>query len=76
MTDSYRLIEAEEDLVRGEQVLLAYQQLPITVISSFILAALVVWITYGAVSTPYLAIWCAAIIIFGVARLIAMKKVH
>jgi diguanylate cyclase (GGDEF)-like protein/PAS domain S-box-containing protein len=76
MADKYRLIEEEGDQVLSEQVLLAYRQLPVTVISSFILAALVVWVTYNTIPTAYLGIWLGIIIIFGLIRMIAMKKVH
>jgi len=76
VSKKYQLIRDEKNLIRSEQVLLAYSQLPITVISSFILAVLVVWVTYGTVSTSYLAIWCSTIMILGLARLIAMKKAH
>lgn len=76
MTDKYRLIEDEGDQVLSEQVLLAYRQLPITIISSFILAALAVWVTYDTIPMAYLGAWCGIIIIFGLIRIIAMKKVH
>ena len=76
MIDKYQLIEDEGDQVLSEQVLLAYRQLPVTVISSFILAALTAWITYGTIPTLYLVIWSVIIITFGLIRLIAMKKVH
>jgi len=76
MTDKYQLIEEGENQVLSEQVLLAYRQLPITVISSFVLAALAVWVTYDTVPTTYLGVWYGIIIIFGLIRLIAMKSVH
>jgi|GEM_PF-6838085 len=72
MTDKYRLIEEGEGQILSEQVLLAYRQLPITVISSFIMAALIMWVASSTIPMSYLASWFSAIVFFGAARLMMM----